>query len=409
MQISLRLMVLIFIGFILVACGSGSSGGTGGSTNQVSNSTPIILTAGTTYTLPANTSVLVPSGTVVTSTNKNTININGTDDTINTPAGSVINVPATSVGAATNTVTDISASGNISNATLSVTALAGSATTIGVPVDGTGAAAVFWGRGHLAVNSSGDIIVTDRGGLRQVTPAGVVTTLLPLSQSFTWDGIAIDSNGNVFGSGNFYDVSNNQTIFSGSVNEFTATGTNINYLYGWITTISSPAAGEIGFGGMAIDKSGNLFLASVYSNQIIKFPAVGGWTVLAGSGAVGNSDGTGTAATFNLNFASEIAIDSNSNLYINSNGTIRKITSTGVVTTLVSVVNSNSGAIAVDNNNNIYVPGFETIYRISASGTVTAFDFPNTADTITTLNTDAKGNLYAGAWGLGAQIFKISF
>ena len=57
-----------------------------------------------------------------------------------------------------------------------VSIMAGS-TTRGNPVDGTGSSAVFWGGGCVAVDGQGNVFVSDRGYLRKITSAGVVTTL----------------------------------------------------------------------------------------------------------------------------------------------------------------------------------------------------------------------------------------
>ena len=399
-----RVMILAFVVLGMAGCGSGSGSAASTGSTTGTNSSPVVLAAGTTYTLPANTTVMVPSGTVITSTSNNTITINGTDDIVSTQAGSVIAVPSTATGTANNTVTDTSTTGNISATSLAVTALAGSETTNLTPIDGTGSAAIFWGGGHLAINAEGNIVVSDRGALRLVTQAGVVTTFPSADQSVDWEGIAIDSNGNIFGSGNQVVASD---TFAASINKLTATGLQ-SYFPDWATSSSNQSV-SVGWGGMAIDSSGNLFLASSYSNQILKFSPAGTWSVLAGSGATGNIDGTGASASFNLDSLSEIAIDSGSNLYVNSNGTIRKITSSGVVTTVAAEVGSDTGAIAVDGNENIYTAGFGLIYRISQSGTITTFNFPNTSDSITSLATDSEGNLYAGTRGIGAQIFKISF
>jgi sugar lactone lactonase YvrE len=58
-------------------------------------------------------------------------------------------------------------------------------------------------------------------------------------------------------------------------------------------------------------------------------------TTLAGSGAEGSADGTGTAASFSEPIG--MAIDTTGNLYVldYGNSNIRKITPAGVVTTIV--------------------------------------------------------------------------
>jgi gliding motility-associated-like protein len=86
--------------------------------------------------------------------------------------------------------------------------------------------------------------------------------------------------------------------------------------------------------GICADKQGNVFIADRYNNKIRKISATGIVSTLAGSGAAGSNDGTGIAATFNEPWA--VACDGFGNLYVADTKSykIRKITAAGVVTTL---------------------------------------------------------------------------
>ena len=96
-------------------------------------------------------------------------------------------------------------------------------------------------------------------------------------------------------------------------------------------------------------------------------------TTFAGSGSEGSANGTGLAASFNTPLG--IAVDSIGNLYVadSGNNKIRKITSTGVVTTLAgsglkSSVDgsattasfSNPSGVAVDSGGNVYISDRDT-------------------------------------------------
>ena len=50
--------------------------------------------------------------------------------------------------------------------------------------------------------------------------------------------------------------------------------------------------------GVAVDATGNVYVADNQGNKIRKITSAAVVTTLAGSGTVGSSDGTGTAASF---------------------------------------------------------------------------------------------------------------
>lgn len=84
--------------------------------------------------------------------------------------------------------------------------------------------------------------------------------------------------------------------------------------------------------GMAADAAGNLYVNDAH--RIRKISTTGMVTTLAGSGADGNADGQGTAATFGNLYG--ICVDAGGNIYVSDDEflNIRKISPTGTVTTL---------------------------------------------------------------------------
>lgn len=140
--------------------------------------------------------------------------------------------------------------------------------------------------------------------------------------------------------------------------------------------------------GIVADTSGNLYVADTGNSVIRKITPAGVVTTLAGSaGSRGSANGTGSAARFNQ--PTGIAIDASGNLYVADtlNQTIRQVTSGGVVTTVAGVAgvagtDDGPAAIALfnrpwgvvlDSSGNIYVSdsGSSTIRKISPSRTVT--------------------------------------
>ena len=93
--------------------------------------------------------------------------------------------------------------------------------------------------------------------------------------------------------------------------------------------------------GVAADSADNLYLADAGNNTIRKITPAGVVSTLAGmAGVTGSADGMGAAARFQGPYG--IATDSVGNLSVSDsvNGTIRKITVAGAVTTLAVQVSN---------------------------------------------------------------------
>ena len=86
--------------------------------------------------------------------------------------------------------------------------------------------------------------------------------------------------------------------------------------------------------GIASDNSGNIYVVDRDSNLIRKITTLGNVTTIAGQNGSGSNDGQGTNATFNVPV--DVAIDISGNLYIadRNNHLIRKINTSGYVSTI---------------------------------------------------------------------------
>jgi sugar lactone lactonase YvrE len=228
----------------------------------------------------------------------------------------------------------------------------------GKDVDGPRNVAKFSGALDLAIDNANNIYVPEltEGIVRKVTPDGTVSTLfngepasyynpklgLPVLRKYYNDGelssakltspsyIAVDKSGNSY-------VADNGSYLVRKIS------TN-----GIITTLAgSPfkAGDEIGSGskasfrrisGIAVDSRGNVYISESESNRIRKISQRGLVTEFAGNGIQsGKQDGIGIRASFY--HPKGLAVDLHDNVYVadTGNNLIRRISPTGVVKTIV--------------------------------------------------------------------------
>lgn len=240
-----------------------------------------------------------------------------------------------------------------------VTTLAGLA-GVGGSVDGTGSDARFSGPAGVAVDASGNVYVATRHSIRKVSAAGVVTTFagstFPGSadfppQFFQPSGLAVDSSGNIYVADSLNHTVRKITP-GGSVITLAGLAGNRGSVDG---TGTSARFGELT--GVAVDGAGTVYVADRDNQTIRKVTKTGVVTTLAGlAGSVGNTDGTTNNARFNA--PNNLALDGATNVYVadSHNHVIRKITPAGVVTTLIGQPGVNGHADGTNDDAHFSTP-----------------------------------------------------
>jgi hypothetical protein len=387
----------------------GSSDGTG--TNAQFNSPSGVATDGAGNVYVADTAndtirIITPAGAVTT-----LAGLSGNSGSDDGPGISALFKSPTSVAvdAATNLYVADWGNDTIRQMTLSegvwnVTTIAGDAGYQG-SADGPGTEASFAAPYGVAADSAGNIYVADTGNdtIRKIAPAGtnwVVTTLAGVAGiigssdgtgsggEFNYpSGLAVNQTGDIY----VADSSN------GEIRKMTPAGSKwaVTTLAGQVTGGSGSQDGTGGGAlfnypyGVAVDRSGNVYVADTYNDTIRQVTPQGLVTTLAGlPGVSGGLDGTGISAQFY--YPTALAADKSGNIYVadSYNDTIRKMTlvdNEWVVTTLAGQTGdygSGDGladqayfadpfGVAVGGEGNIYVAdtGNDSIRKISLAGT----------------------------------------
>lgn len=193
------------------------------------------------------------------------------------------------------------------------------------------------------------------------------------------NNVAVDAAGNVYTS-----LNSNETILRIAPNGGVTTLAGTAGVCGSADGVSTSAQ-FCAPAGVAVDGSGNVYVADHGNSTIRKITPSGVVTTLAGTvGVFGLVDGTGNAAQFNA--PNDVAVDASANIYVADSCAIRIVTPDGVVATLVGRAGCGSTdgpvdvaqfgdltGIAVDTRGNIYVadPNNDTIRRLSGGSVTT--------------------------------------
>lgn len=240
--------------------------------------------------------------------------------------------------------------------------------------DGIGGEATFASPNSVAVDASGNTYVADRDNncIRKISPSGEVSVFVGNRTAGFADGkgdealfnapnsVAIDALGNLYVA-DFNNHCIRKVSPSGVVSVFAGSGEKgFNNGNGTLATFNNPY-------GVAIDASGNLYVADFNNHSIRKISPDGKVITIAGNGIAGYVDGAAEESQFR--YPRDMTIDMSGNVYVvdEGNNRIRVITPSGIVTTIAgSTIGYTDGrnekalfsrpcGITIDASGNLYV------------------------------------------------------
>ena len=183
---------------------------------------------------------------------------------------------------------------------------------------------------------------------------------------------------------------------------------------------------------IAFDGSGNLYIAETANHRVRKVSTKGIITTVAGTGIVGYSGDGGPATAAQLQYPGAVVVDSTGNIFIadSLNGVIRKVDTSGTISSLHPngipfsgrYIFGNGGGMAIDRADNVYFSdGFTVIWKLDSSGNATiaagtlfGFGYWGDGGAATQallllpagVAVDITGNLYIADW-LNKRIRKV--
>jgi sugar lactone lactonase YvrE len=270
--------------------------------------------------------------------------------------------------------------------------------------DGTGTAAAFCELRGIALDASGNFVVTDsrNGMIRRITPSGVVSTIagssLPHPEHIDGDtasarlyhplGLAIGGDTAILTEGTFYGIHEPDTIRTVALPQQNVT--TVAGMYNVRGSTDGTGAGALFYwpAGIAVDAQGNAVVADLQNCTLRRVTPAGVVTTIAGAALTcGAADGA--VATARLTDPTAVAIDAAGTIYFTDNpsgGLVRKLAA-GTVATIAGLADTpgyvdargNAArfraplALAVDAQGMLYVAdtGNHAIRKVAADGTVT--------------------------------------
>jgi trimeric autotransporter adhesin len=274
----------------------------------------------------------------------------------------------------------------------------------------------------LTVDATGNVYIADfnNNRIRKINASGIITTIAGTGiAAFSGDngpatnaeinhpgGIILDAADNIYFSDNFnHRIRKINT--SGTITTIAGTGTAGSVGNGTEATnaqFNSPH-------GLTIDAIGNFYIADYNNNLVRKINSAGTITTIAGTGISGYSGDGGIATSAALNRPYGIVVDAFGNIFFSEygNNCIRKISTSGIISTVAGVPATGTGSYNGDNISattaklsepcGITLDGNGNLYIADGNNSRVRKVSPATNGVITTI-TGNGSNAYNGDGGL---------
>lgn len=249
--------------------------------------------------------------------------------------------------------------------------------------------------GRAIVDAAGNLYISDttNNRIRKVSASGIISTIAGLGPTGTFaggfsgdggqavqasintpEGLAVDSSGALY----FADNQNlriRKISLDGSIATIAGSGT-----FKFSGDGGSAASASLHQpSSVAVDAAGGFFIADTLNHRVRKVTPDGRIVTVAGNGSASFSGDGGTAISAGLGNPTGVTLDQRGNVYVAAAGRVRKIDSTGIITTLAGPIVRFGGGfpsvfsgLATDSSGNVYVAesGTRLILQVTAAGNV---------------------------------------